>query len=158
MKASRQAKIIEIIENYDIETQDELAEKLAEAGFPSTQATISRDIREMKLTKIAFPGGKQKYTLLKNHTHSNQIRYRRVLRDGILTMESAQNIIVIKTVAGLAMAVAAALDSLNIYGIVGSIAGDDTIMSVIRSSDMAGEVIDSIGRFAQGADLEDEEE
>ena len=156
MKASRQAKIIEIIENNDIETQDELTEKLLEAGFSSTQATISRDIREMKLTKLAVPGGKQKYVVLKNQEQSNQIRYRRVLQDGILSMEAAQNILVIKTVSGLAMAVAAALDSMHIYGVVGSIAGDDTIMCVIRSSDMANEVIDNIGRFAQGA--EDEEE
>ena len=156
MKASRQAKIIEIIENNDVETQDELTEKLLEAGFSSTQATISRDIREMKLTKLAVPGGKQKYVVLKNQEQSNQIRYRRVLQDGILSMEAAQNIIVIKTVSGLAMAVAAALDSMHIYGVVGSIAGDDTIMCVIRSSDMANEVIDNIGRFAQGA--EDEEE
>ena len=157
MKASRQAKIIEIIENYDIETQDELAEKLAQAGFSSTQATISRDIREMKLTKLAVPGGRQKYVALKNQAHSNMIRYRRVLKDGILTMEASQNIIVIKTVSGLAMAVAAALDNLEIYGVIGSIAGDDTIMCVIRSSDMANEVIDSIGRFAQNVETDEEE-
>ncbi len=156
MKAERHAKIIELIENYNIETQDELAERLAEAGFVSTQATISRDIRELKLTKIAFPGGKAKYVLLKNQQESNMIRYKRVLRDGILTMETAQNIIVIKTVSGLAMAVAAALDNLNIYGVVGSIAGDDTIMCVIRSNDMAADVMDSIGHFTQNADVEEE--
>lgn len=150
MKALRQAKIIEIIENYDIETQDELLEKLRIAGFSSTQATISRDIREMKLTKLAFPGGKQKYVVLQNTDHSNGVRYRRVLKDGILTMESAQNILVIKTVPGLAMAVAAALDNLEIYGVVGSIAGDDTIMCVVRNEDCVNEVIDSIGRFTQG--------
>ena len=156
MKASRQAKIIEIIEKYDIETQDELAEKLASAGFPSTQATISRDIREMNLTKLAVPGGKQKYIQLKDQQNMNRVRYRRVLRDGILTMESAQNLIVIKTVPGLAMAVAAALDSLQIYGVMGSIAGDDTILCVIRKESMAKEVIDKIGSFAQGADDEEE--
>ena len=78
MKAERHAKIIELIENYNIETQDELAERLAEAGFVSTQATISRDIRELKLTKIAFPGGKAKYVLLKNQQESNMIRYKRL--------------------------------------------------------------------------------
>ena len=152
MKYQRQAKILELVEKYDIETQDELAEKLAGAGFPSTQATISRDIREMKLTKMAFPGGKSKYVQLKNQEQSNLVRYKRVLRDGILTMEAAQNIIVIKTVSGLAMAVAAALDHIEIYGVVGSIAGDDTILCVIRSQDMAAEVIDAIGKFAQGAE------
>lgn len=156
MKAARQAKIIELIENYEIETQDELAERLAKAGFTSTQATISRDIREMKLTKMAFPGGKTRYAQVKNQEQSNMLRYRRVLRDGILSMETAQNIIVIKTVAGLAMAVGAALDNLNIYGVVGSIAGDDTIFCVIRDQELAGEVIDAISKFAQGKDEKEE--
>ena len=106
----------------------------------------------MKLTKMAFPGGKSKYVQLKNQEQSNLVRYKRVLRDGILTMEAAQNIIVIKTVSGLAMALAAALDHIEIYGVVGSIAGDDTILCVIRSQDMAAEVIDAIGKFAQGAE------
>jgi transcriptional regulator of arginine metabolism len=156
VKAARQAKLIEIIENYEVETQEELAERLAKAGFASTQATISRDLRELKMTKVAVPGGRAKYVLLKNQEQSNMVRYRRVLRDGILTMETAQNIIVIKTVSGLAMAVAAALDNLNIYGIVGSIAGDDTIFCAIRSNALAGDVIDSIGKFVQDADLGEE--
>lgn len=156
MKAARQAKIMEIIENNDIETQDELAEYLAQAGFSFTQATISRDIRELNINKIAFPGGRFKYALLKNQEQSNAVRYKRVLGDGILTMQAAYNIVVIKTVAGLAMAVAAALDNLNIYGVVGSIAGDDTIFCAIRDPQMADEVISSIGKFAQGADSVEE--
>lgn len=146
MKARRQAKIIEIIEKFDIETQDELAEKLLDSGFNTTQATISRDIREMKLTKLAFPGGKQKYIALQSQDYYTSEKYKRVICDGILTMEEAENIIVIKTVIGMAMAVAAALDSLDINGLVGCIAGDDTIMCVVRSSQIAGEVISSIGK------------
>lgn len=147
MKSRRQAKIIEIIENYDIETQDELAEKLMEAGFHTTQATISRDIREMKLTKLAFPGGKQKYiATTQSQDFYTTEKYKRVLHDGIISMECAQNMVVIKTVIGMAMAVAAALDSLEISGIVGSIAGDDTIFCVARDNDMAAMVIENIGK------------
>ena len=137
MKAKRQEKIIEIIEQYNIETQDELAEKLAAAGFPTTQATISRDIRELKLTKLAYPGGRQKYIALKNRELHIDKKYKRVLSDAIVNMEAAQNIIVIKTVTGMAMACATAIDSLGIEGIVGTIAGDDTIFAAVRTEEAA---------------------
>ena len=146
MKAKRQEKIIEIIEQYNIETQDELAEKLAEAGFQTTQATISRDIRELKLTKLAYPGGRQKYIALKNQELHIDKKYKRVLSDAITGMEPAQNIIVIKTVSGMAMACAAAIDSLGIEGIVGTIAGDDTIMCIAKDNAYAVSVIDSLKR------------
>ena len=147
MKSKRQEKIIEIIETHDIETQDELAEKLHEAGFPTTQATISRDIREMKLTKIAAPGGKQKYIALKSKDYHTTEKYKRVLSDGVMSMEAAQNIIVIRTVVGMAMAVAAAIDNLHIIGIIGCIAGDDTIMCVAKGNEMAKDVIKNIKKL-----------
>lgn len=146
MKAKRQEKIIEIIEQYNIETQDELADKLAEAGFQTTQATISRDIRELKLTKLAYPGGRQKYIALKNQELHIDKKYKRVLSDAITGMEPAQNIIVIKTVSGMAMACAAAIDSLAIEGVVGTIAGDDTIMCIAKDNAYAVSVIDSLKR------------
>jgi len=146
MKAKRQEKIIEIIEQYNIETQDELAEKLSEAGFQTTQATISRDIRELKLTKLAYPGGRQKYIALKNQELHIDKKYKRVLSDAITGMEPAQNIIVIKTVSGMAMACAAAIDSLAIEGVVGTIAGDDTIMCIAKDNAYAVSVIDSLKR------------
>ena len=146
MKAKRQEKIIEIIEQYNIETQDELAEKLAQAGFQTTQATISRDIRELKLTKLAYPGGRQKYIALKNQELHIDKKYKRVLSDAITNMEPAQNIIVIKTVSGMAMACAAAIDSLGIEGIVGTIAGDDTIMCIAKDNAYAVNVIDNLKR------------
>ncbi|HCO29582.1 MAG TPA: arginine repressor [Lachnospiraceae bacterium] len=148
MKSKRQEKIIEIIESQDIETQDELAEKLQQAGFPTTQATISRDIREMKLTKISAPGGKQKYIALKTKDYHTTEKYKRVLADGILSLEAAQNLIVIKTVVGMAMAVAAAIDNLHISGIMGCIAGDDTIFCVAKDNDMAKEVMKNIKKLA----------
>lgn len=147
MKGKRQAAIIQIIEKYDIETQEELAERLQEAGFSTTQATISRDIREMKLTKLALSGGRQKYIVLKQNDFSHQEKYKRVLSDGVVSMDIAQNIIVIKTVAGMAMAIAAALDGLNIEGVVGCIAGDDTIMCVVKNNDMSQEVVSAIRKI-----------
>lgn len=141
MKQKRQAMILAIIEQYDIETQDELQEKLAEAGFKTTQATISRDIREINLTKVAVAGGRQKYTLGKQTNHESIESYRKVLSAGILSMVPAENLIVIKTVSGMAMAVAAALDNVEINGLLGSIAGDDTIFLAVRSRDMTDTVM-----------------
>lgn len=149
MKAKRQHKIIELIGKYDIETQDELAERLEKAGFVATQATISRDIREMKLTKMATPNGKQKYVVLKKQDYDTTMKYKRVLMDAITSIEIAQNIVVIKTVSGMAMAVAAAIDNLEIKGIVGSIAGDDTIMCVIKTNEEAKTVVAAIKKVAK---------
>ncbi|MBQ2276365.1 MAG: arginine repressor [Lachnospiraceae bacterium] len=149
MKAKRQQKIIELIEKHDIETQDELAERLEKAGFVATQATISRDIREMKLTKMATPNGKQKYVVFKKQDYDTTMKYKRVLMDAITSIEIAQNIVVIKTVSGMAMAVAAAIDNLEIKGIVGSIAGDDTIMCVIKTNEEAKTVVAAIKKVAK---------
>ena len=104
MKKSRHGKIIELIENYDIETQDELAEKLKEAGFQVTQATVSRDIRALKLSKVPTGNGRQKYVVLKQDDSFLGDKYIRVLKDGFVSMDMAQNILVIKTVSGMAMA------------------------------------------------------
>lgn len=148
MKSRRQAKIIEIIENNIIETQDELAEKLLEAGFNTTQATISRDIREMKLTKISAGEGRQRYIVLQNQDYNTTEKLKKVLVAGIVSMEAAENIIVIKTVSGLAMAVATAVDNLGFSGIIGCIAGDDTVMCVVRSSGIVNDVISNIEKVA----------
>lgn len=139
MKLGRQGKIIELITRHEVETQEELAELLIAAGYPVTQATISRDIRELKLTKVAADTGKQKYVVLKSQEDGLSEKYVRILHDGFVSMDTAQNILVVKTVSGMAMAVAAAIDALHIEGIVGCIAGDDTIMCAVRTvEDMAG--------------------
>lgn len=132
MKVSRHAKIIELIAQYDIETQEELAERLHDAGFKVTQATVSRDIRNLKLTKMSVDGGRQKYVVLKPDEGISE-KYIRVLQSGYASMDMAQNILVIKTVSGMAMAVAAAIDAMKWKEVVGCIAGDDTIMCAIRS-------------------------
>ena len=135
MKQSRHEKIVELIESYEIETQEELADKLREAGFAVTQATVSRDIRQLHLSKVPAGGGRQKYVVLRQDEAQLWEKYVRVLKDGFVSMDMAQNILVIKTVSGMAMAVAAAVDAMKFREIVGSIAGDDTIMIAIRSVD-----------------------
>lgn len=134
MKLERRSKIIELIGKYQIETQEELAEHLEQSGYSVTQATISRDIRELKLTKVPVgDGAKQKYTLLQEKEADLFQKYVRVLQDGLLSMEAAENLLVIKTLSGMAMAVAAAIDNLELAGVVGTIAGDDTVMCAVHS-------------------------
>lgn len=147
MKVGRHVKIVELINKYDIETQEELADMLNNAGYNVTQATISRDIRELKLTKVATDNGKQKYIVLKNQESGLTEKYVRVLRDGFISIDIAQNIVVIKTVSGMAMAVAAALDALHIEGIIGCIAGDDTIMCAIRSAEEAVIIMEKVRKL-----------
>lgn len=146
MKVSRHAKIIELIRQYDIETQEELAERLNQAGFKVTQATVSRDIRDLKLTKVAVKGKQQKYVVMKPDEEDLDEKYIRILRDGFVSMDMAQNILVIKTVSGMAMAVAAAVDAMKWQEVVGSIAGDDTIMCAIRTVEDTVEVMQKIQR------------
>ena len=135
MKKNRHRKIKELIEQFEIETQEELVDRLKEAGYEVTQATVSRDIREMKLSKVPMKDGRQKYTVLVHNDHYLSDKYIRVLKDGFVSMDMAQNILVIKTVSGMAMAVAAAVDAMKLKEIVGSIAGDDTIMVAVRTVD-----------------------
>ena len=147
MKVNRHAKIIELINKYHIETQEELAEYLNQEGFKVTQATVSRDIRDLKLTKIPSENGKQRYAQHQHNENGMSEKYIRVLREGYLSMDMAQNILVIKTVAGMASAVCAALDAMKWNEIVGSIAGDDTIMCAIRSVDDTVKVMDKISKI-----------
>ena len=133
MKKVRHGKIIEIIDKHDVETQEELAAYLRQAGYDVTQATVSRDIRELKLSKVPTGEGKQKYIVIKQDDSHLGDKYIRVLRDGFVSMDMAQNILVIKTVSGMAMAVAAAVDAMKFKEIVGCIAGDDTIMMAVRT-------------------------
>lgn len=149
MKKTRHAKIIEIIETYDVETQEELAAYLKQAGYDVTQATISRDIRELNLSKVPA-GGRQKYIVLKQDDSRLWDKYSRVLADGFYSMDMAQNILVIKTAAGMAMAVAAALDAMDLDEIVGSIAGDDTIMCAIRTVEDTERLMERLRRIVGG--------
>lgn len=149
MKVDRHTKIVELIGKYEIGTQEELAAKLREAGYKVTQATVSRDIRQLKLTKAVGESGRQRYMVLKN-PKSYSDKYIRIMRDGFASMDMAQNILVIKTVAGMAMAVAAALDALHFEEIVGCIAGDDTIMCAVRSVDDTILLMDKVRKLLEG--------
>ena len=121
MKSKRHVKILELIRKNEIETQEELAE------------CLERDIRELKLTKVSMANGRQKYAALSGNSQDMMQKYTRIFKDAFLSMDMAQNILVIKTVSGMAMAGAAALDALDCREIVGSIAGDDTIMCAVRT-------------------------
>ncbi len=136
-----------MISQYHIETQEELAERLNNAGFKVTQATVSRDIRDLKLTKISVNGGKQKYVVLKPEDDELNEKYVRVLNDGFISMDMAQNILVIKTVSGMAMAVAVAVDAMKWQEVVGCIAGDDTIMCAVRTVEDTKSVMDKIRKI-----------
>ena len=137
MKKNRHAKIVELIEKYDLETQEELAEKLRQDGYDVTQATVSRDIRELKLSKVPLGDGRQKYVLLREAHGEMGDKYIRVLQEGMSSMGMAQSLLIVKTVPGMARAVAAALDAMHMKEIVGTIAGDDTIMLAVRSAEDA---------------------
>lgn len=147
MKIGRQNKIIELINIYDVETQEELAQLLINSGYNVTQATVSRDIRELKLSKVVGKNGKQKYAILQNQESILNERFVRILKEGFYSMDIAQNLVIIKTMPGMAMAVGAAIDALKIDGIVGCIAGDDTIMCAIRSSQDAAKTVENINNL-----------
>ncbi|MDO4530904.1 MAG: arginine repressor [Bacillota bacterium] len=152
MKIARHAKILELIETYEIETQDELAQKLCEEGFQVTQATVSRDIREMKLTKIATEMGRQKYAVISSNDTEVTERLTRVFKEAVLKMDYAQNMVVIKTLDGMGMAVAVALDNMETNGeILGTIAGDNTVFCVVRTHNQAAVIIEKLYRIIHSA-------
>ena len=150
MKVKRQMKIIELIKNIDIDKQEDLTKLLIEAGFNVTQATVSRDIRELRLTKAPNANGGQKYAPM---THETQLSERvlRVFNDGVLSVDYAQNLIIIKTLSGMAMAVAACLDEFNKFELIGTeimgtIAGDDCIFCAVKTEEHA---IAAIGKMKE---------
>ncbi len=149
MKKVRHRQIVDIISNYDIETQEELANRLKEAGFEVTQATVSRDIRELNLSKVPAGKGKQKYAVLRQEDSHMEDKFIRVLRDGFVSMDMAQNILVVRTVSGMAMAVAAAIDALKFSEVVGCIAGDDTIMVAVRTTEDTRILMDKIHKMIE---------
>lgn len=144
MKKGRQAAVIKIIERQNVETQQELAQLLNNEGFEVTQATVSRDIKALKLSKVPAGNGHQKYVRLHHDEKHLSEKYVNVLKEGFVSMDMAQNILVVKTVSGMAMAVAAAIDTMKYPEIVGSIAGDDTIMMAIRSVEDTKSIMNQI--------------
>lgn len=143
VKKRRQGKIIEIIQRHDVGTQEELAERLKGEGFAVTQATVSRDIREMKLSKMPTENGGQKYVFWEQGSRMED-KYVHVLKEAYTAAVAAQNILVVRTVSGMAMAVAAALDALRFPEIVGCIAGDDTIFVAAHTAEEAEALAEKI--------------
>ena len=145
MKNDRQSKILEIIEREPIDTQEQLQQRLQEQGITCTQATISRDIKQLHLIKEPMGQGKYRYAVSVQRNRLNVAdKLRTIFRESIVSVDYAQNIVVIKTMAGLANASAAALDSMSITYMVGSLAGDDTAMLVMRDTDSARSFCDEI--------------
>lgn len=149
MKNKRQTKIIELVTTFDIGTQEELAERLSQAGFAVTQATVSRDIRELKLSKVNLGDGRQRYVPGTGESTELNDKYERALRDGFVSADRAVNMLVIKTFPGMAMASAAALDAIGITEIMGSIAGDDTIMCATAGEEAAKAALKKIRKIVE---------
>ena len=137
MKNARQQKILELIEKYDIDTQETLIEKLKEAGYVVTQTTVSRDIKQLSLVKGVTGRGTYKYVSPEIKATISTPVLNSAITESIIHIESAENIIVVKTLSGMANAIAVCIDSLKIAEIVGSVAGDDTILIVVRDNDNA---------------------
>ena len=145
MKNERQRLILEIIAQEDIDTQEQLQDRLQKRGVPCTQATISRDIKQLHLVKEPMGQGRYRYAA-SAHRHTLNIadKLRTIFRESILHVDSAQNLVVIKTMVGLANGAAAALDGMDIPAMVGSLAGDDTVLLIMRSSEDAGAICEEI--------------
>ena len=137
MKKNRHEKMLELISRYEIETQDELIERLRENGYDVTQATVSRDIRELKIAKMTTGKGTYRYVLPKQVEHGTGIKFSAALIDSITSVEAAQNLVVIKTFPGLASAVAGGIDRMGLSQILGCVAGDDTLLIVTHTAQEA---------------------
>ena len=140
MKSSRQNAIIELIEKYDIETQEDMIAHLRALGYEVTQATVSRDIRELKLTKVLGASGSYRYVKNKVNHHEGNIKLNHAVVDAITKVDYSANIVVLKTYPGLAMAVASGVDALNMHSILGCVAGDDTIIIITRDEESSAQI------------------
>lgn len=147
MKYTRHAKILELIEKYPIETQEELAEKLREHGMDVTQATVSRDIKELRLIKVMSDDGTYRYASITRSENNISNKLLTVFTESFVSCDYANNIVVVKTLPGMAQAAASAVDALRWPEIVGTIAGDDTIMIVCRAEKIAEELVSKFNRM-----------
>ena len=137
MKRARQAEIMNIIQTVDVETQEQLLDELKARGFSATQATISRDIKELRLVKELSGGGYRYASSERKGMADSDARLRNIFKEGVTSVDRAQNIVVVRTMPGLASAACSALDSMEIPGMVGSLAGDDTGILIMRDNDAA---------------------
>lgn len=158
MKSQRQSKILELINKYDIETQEELTQYLAKDGYIATQATISRDIKDLRLVKVstgAHRGRQAKYKYAANSVNAEidarlGSKFRNILSEAVIKINSAGNIVVLKTYAGMAQAAAAAIDALDVPTLIGSVAGDDTIIIVMATGNDAEDFSKKLSKSIKG--------
>lgn len=150
MKIARQAKILEIVNNRNIETQEELAEELKKQGVDVTQATVSRDIKELKLIKVLANNGNYKYASIAPIENMLSDKLVSIFTQTVLLINYVNNIVVVRTISGSAPAAAEAIDSLNLDGIVGTLAGDNTIFILTRSNERAEEIVGRLKKLING--------
>lgn len=146
-KYSRHAKILELIENYEIETQEDLSEYLKKIGIDVTQATVSRDIRELRLVKVLSSSGKYKYATINHSQEGGTERLLKIFKNSIISMQTAGHLLVLKTLPGAAQIAGSAIDSLGIEEIVGTIAGDDTIFVAISSKEKINSIVNKFNNL-----------
>lgn len=148
MKFNRQSAIMQIISQNDIKTQEELSEKLIQMGFNTTQATISRDIKELRLIKVSSLTGEYKYSAPSQGDDASFLpRLRTIFKECVISIQQAQNLVVITTITGMANAAAYAIDQLKIDNIIGTIAGDDTILVILGDNEKAGKFCEVAGKM-----------
>lgn len=147
MKQGRQNMILELIEKHDVETQDELSEILKQSGFEVTQATISRDIKELKLIKVQAGNGMYKYAASGKEQPGKLDVLKRVFRDTVISVQQAASLVIIKTIPGSANAAAEAIDALELTDIAGTLAGDNTIFIAVKEEGMQKGVIEEINKM-----------
>ncbi|MCY1713239.1 arginine repressor [Caproiciproducens galactitolivorans] len=147
MKTRRHAKILELINAYTIDTQEELLRRLREDGFDVTQATVSRDIKELRLIKTLSPDGKYKYSAGRDNTRDYSSKFYSLLSDSAVQINCAGNMVIIKCLTGMAQAVCAAMDSMHWPNIVGTLAGDDTIFIVVKNEEQAQQMVSELKKM-----------
>lgn len=147
MKQGRQSTILEIIENHDVETQEQLSEILGSMGFEVTQATISRDIKELKLVKVQGDGGAYKYAVAGKGQLGKLDVFKRVFRETVVSVEHAASLVVVRTMTGSANAAAEAIDEMDMPEVAGTLAGDNTIFIAVKQEGMQKKVVEELGRM-----------
>ncbi len=150
MKVKRQAKILEIIEARSIETQDELIRALEESGFRATQATVSRDIKELRLIKILDGEGRYCYAVMKAKAEQASTKFISIFQDAVSSIDYACNLVVVKCLSGMAQAACAAMDSLGWESVIGTLAGEDTFVCITRTPESAAELVEELKKLQQG--------
>lgn len=147
MKYKRQSKILELINELDVCTQDELAERLGREGYTATQATISRDIKELKLIKIPAQGGQYKYSASNYDEEKTEVKFFNILTETVINIKTAGTLIVVRTYSGMASAAAEAIDNINFPEVIGTIAGDNTIFIAFANDESAGVIAQKLEKM-----------